>query len=108
MENRDYLVECHVCGKDFDMTWGQEDSICDGCKTAVNAAKEDEYDPNLDDSLCTMRRKDLATLLAIADFYADAKNWYTQTVEGLDGDGREITQDLYYGDGGEFARRHLE
>lgn len=31
MMNPDYCIECQICGNDFEMIWGREDSICEEC-----------------------------------------------------------------------------
>lgn len=117
-EDKKYWVECIVCHEQFDMTWGQEDNICDSCngkkaeemheEKEIGSVENFELGPLFEivsqENMLKLEEA-LESLNAALGYYANPDNWKKSTVTGYGADG-EMTEEIFYrGDGGELARK---
>lgn len=103
-EQKDYFVKCILCDASFEMTWGEDNQLCEVCTAQQMQNIMEVTNVAADPTVTELIRK----LMQVGDFYSNPDNWRRFPVdEGVDANGSPVTQYFWIGDGGEFARKLL-
>lgn len=105
-----FCFNCKVCGAQEEMTWGEDNELCETCKKRefVNESVPVDWTQVTEVRLSSGQRKSIAELISIADFYSNPDNWRRFPMDtGIDANGSPVEQYCWIGDGGDVARKLL-